>query len=116
ATAPTARLGWPTGGYTRSTQTELQKAVGAFDEVKGHEATHGPWRRHTRSSILDSEPVGVSRGATASPGRPERWRSRRATASPGRDERVWVEARHGFAGARRALGIEARHGFAGAPR
>src|SRR5207247_393110 len=35
------------------------------------------------------QPVGVSRGATASPGRPER---------------VGVEARHGFAGARRAVG------------
>src|SRR2546427_7460908 len=43
------------------------------------------------------------RGATASPGRPERWGV--------------LEERHGFAGALRTLGgLEERHGFAGALR
>src|SRR5207237_1796605 len=54
-------------------------------------------------------PLGVSRRATASPRRDERWgcrgapRFRRGATSAG-----GVEARHGFAGARRALGVSRR--------
>src|SRR5438034_2694931 len=66
----------------------------------GGRARRGPVARRRGSAVsgvgarggglrhaVGEEPLGVSRGAPAWPGRPELWRSRRATASPGRDER-----------------------------